>query len=137
VIGRADLAESPLLAAAAGRREHEAQLDDAVAAWTATRPIETAVAELVAAGVPAHVSAASADFCTDPQLEHRGYLIRLPHAEFGSVVVEGPRYLLSETPGRVERAAPMFGEDNDAVLIGRLGLSADRVTQLTAEGVLR
>ena len=61
-------------------------------------------------GVPAHVSASSRDFCTDPQLAHRGHLVRLAHPLHGTATVEGPRYLLSATPGRVTRAAPTSGK---------------------------
>ena len=51
------------------------------------------------AGVPAHRASTSADFVTDSQLAHRSHLIRLPHPLHGEVVVEGPRYALSATPG--------------------------------------
>jgi crotonobetainyl-CoA:carnitine CoA-transferase CaiB-like acyl-CoA transferase len=136
-MGRPDLATAGDLATVSGRRLQEPALDEAIAAWTSTMTCEAATEVLQAVGVPAHLSASSRDFCDDPQLAHRGHLIRLPHAVHGTVIVEGPRYQLSETPGRVTRAAPMFGEDNAHVLIDILGFSQDEVTKLTEEGVLR
>jgi benzylsuccinate CoA-transferase BbsF subunit len=111
-------------------------VDEAIAAWTATQPAERVEQRLQDAGVPAHVSSSSQDFCTDPQLAHRGHLISLPHPLHGSTMVEGPRYLLSDTPGRVARAAPLLGQDNAYVLTKLLGYDADRVAALDAAGVL-
>jgi benzylsuccinate CoA-transferase BbsF subunit len=87
--------------------------------------------------VPAHRASTSTDFVTDPQLAHRGHLIRLPHRLHGEVVVEGPRYLLSDTPGRVVKAAPTIGEDNELVLAGILGWDPERMKALEEAGALR
>jgi crotonobetainyl-CoA:carnitine CoA-transferase CaiB-like acyl-CoA transferase len=132
-IGRPDLAGLP----AAERLIRADELDRLVAAWTAGRSAHDAERELQAIGVPAHVSASSRDFCTDEQLAHRGHLIELPHPLHGTATVEGPRYLLSETPGRVTRAAPTFGQDNEYVLTKVLDYTHDDFVELTEEGVLR
>jgi crotonobetainyl-CoA:carnitine CoA-transferase CaiB-like acyl-CoA transferase len=137
LMGRADLAADPELGAAAGRLARAADLDPAVEAWTAGQQAEDAERRLQDGGIPAHVSASSRDFCTDPQLAHRGHLIRLPDPLHGTATVEGPRYLLSETPGRVSRTAPVFGQDNEYVLTELLGYSPDEVRDLTDGGVLR
>jgi len=86
--------------------------------------------------VPAHRAAASADFCADPQVLHRGYLVRLAHPTHGEVVVEGPRYRLSATPGGPRRHAPRFHEDTDHVLREVLGYDDEQVRRLQEAGVL-
>ena len=48
----------------------------------------------------------------------------------------GTRLRLSRTPGRVERAGPSLGEDNDVVLRELLGYDDDRVTDLVIAGAL-
>jgi crotonobetainyl-CoA:carnitine CoA-transferase CaiB-like acyl-CoA transferase len=136
VLGRGDLAADGDLGTAAGRRARAAELDAAIAGWTRQRTAEQAQQQLQAAGVPAHVSASSRDFCTDPQLAHRGHLIELPHPLFGRTTVEGPRYLLSGTPGRVSRAAPTLGQDNEYVLGEILGYDAGQISKLRDAGVL-
>jgi crotonobetainyl-CoA:carnitine CoA-transferase CaiB-like acyl-CoA transferase len=136
-IGRPDLRDDPDLAGAPGRRARAAELDAALTDWTLGRPAADAERELQAVGVPAHVSASSRDFCTDPQLRHRGHLVELAHPLHGTTTVEGPRYLLSETPGRVARAAPTFGQHNRHVLVDLLGYPVERFEELTAAGVLR
>ncbi|MET0418289.1 MAG: CoA transferase [Actinoplanes sp.] len=122
---------------AAERLAHRDELDDAVAAWTSTQSVGDVQDRLCRAGVPAHVSASSLDFCLDPQLIHRGHLVQVTHPLFGATTVEGPRYLLSETPGHVDRAAPTFGQDNEYVLTRILDYTDEDYAELKDKGVLR
>jgi crotonobetainyl-CoA:carnitine CoA-transferase CaiB-like acyl-CoA transferase len=136
VLGAPELAEDLRYATAAARHEHAAELDALVAAWTADRSAEQAEQSLQDAGVPAHLAAGSPDWSRDSQLAHRGHLVALPHQRFGTATVEGPRYLLSETPGRVARPAPEFGQDNEHVLRTLLGYDQQRFDALAVAGVL-
>jgi crotonobetainyl-CoA:carnitine CoA-transferase CaiB-like acyl-CoA transferase len=136
VMDRDDLLNAADFCHAGGRLARAAELENAVAAWTETHPAAWIEEVLQARGVPAHRSASSRDFCEDPQLIHRRHLVALPHHVFGSVVVEGPRYVMSGTPGRVDRPAPMLGEHNETVLTGLLGYSPHRYEHLVAAGIL-
>lgn len=136
-MGRADLAADPALATAEGRLAQRRTLDEALMAATAGRLAHEVEAELQALGIPAHVSANSRDFCTDPQLAHRGHLVTLAHPDFGSVTVEGPRYRLSDTPGGPEAVAPHFGRDNAKVLREFAGYDDAKIAALEADGVLK
>jgi len=51
-------------------------------------------------------------------------------------VVEGPRVLLSRTPGVVWRSGPKLGEHTDLVLREFLGYDDDRITHLAIAGAL-
>ncbi|HLU96683.1 MAG TPA: CoA transferase [Thermobifida alba] len=135
-MGRADLAERADLRTAEQRRARADLLDEQIARWTSGRRAEDVERCLQAVGVPAHRSASSADFVADEQLAHRGHVVRLPHPLHGETVVEGPRYLLSDTPGEVTRAAPTLGQDNEYVLRDILGYPAERIAQLVKDGVL-
>jgi benzylsuccinate CoA-transferase BbsF subunit len=137
VLGRADLASDHGLRTAPGRRARATELDAAIVAWTGQLRAREAEQRLQEADIPAHVSSSSRDFCADPQLAHRRHLVTLPHPLHGSTTVEGPRYLLSDTPGQVSRAAPTLGQDNEHVLSQILGYDADRISELQAAGVLR
>lgn len=136
-IGRADLAARDDLATAAGRHARADEIEQAIAAWTSTRRAAEVERVLQEVGVPAHVAASSADILTDPQLAHRGYIVTLSHPIHGTTYVEGPRYLLSETPGRPVRAAPTLGRDNDYVLRHILGYDEQRIADLARKGVLQ
>jgi benzylsuccinate CoA-transferase BbsF subunit len=135
-IGDPGLADDPRFLTEAGRLAAEAELADIVAAWTAGQRAEEVTARLQRRGVPAHTAASSADWSRDPQLEHRGHLRALPHPQFGTATVEGPRYLLSGTPGEVRRPAPRLGQDNEYVLRTLLGYDAAECARLTDSGAL-
>jgi crotonobetainyl-CoA:carnitine CoA-transferase CaiB-like acyl-CoA transferase len=93
-------------------------------------------ARLQARGVPAHLAVTSADWARDPQLAHRGHLRGIPDERFGTAFVEGPRYLLSQTPGQVSRPAPALGQDNEHVLRGLLGYDQEKYERVAASGAL-
>jgi crotonobetainyl-CoA:carnitine CoA-transferase CaiB-like acyl-CoA transferase len=124
-------------ATAAGRRADADAIEEILSAWTRTLAPAEIEARLQARGVPAHRAAKSVDILADEQLAHRGHLIELDHPLLGPVVVEGPRYILSETPGRVRDVAPTFGRDNHAVLAGILGYPDESIATLDKIGALR
>lgn len=136
-MGRGDLATRAELRDVAGRRAAQEEIEQAITAWTRTLPAADVERRLQARGVPAHLAVASADYPHDGQLAERGHLVTLPHPRHGTTHVEGPRYLLSETPGRPRRAAPSLGQDTDTVLAELLGYDHDRIRTLHEEGVLR
>ena len=75
-------------------------LDDAtIAAWTSSRDMDAATAELQAVGVPSQPVENSPECVRDPQLVHRAHFVELPHGELGTVTIEGPLARFSATPG--------------------------------------
>ncbi|TAM64552.1 MAG: CoA transferase [Mycobacterium sp.] len=136
-IGRPDLRADARFGSAEGRIAHAAVIETAISKWTANHVALSAEAILQRAGVPAHRSANSRDLLEDPQIAHRGHFVRLAHPTLGQTVVEGPRCLLSDTPGMPRRAAPTFGQDNEHILTTLLGLDTEEIQRLADEGVLR
>ncbi|HEY8155493.1 MAG TPA: CoA transferase [Myxococcota bacterium] len=93
-------------------------------------------ARLQAAGVPAALVLDGADVARDPQLLARGHFIEIPHPEGGTTAIEGPRVLLSESPGRPGRVVPTLGRDNDRILREILGYDEARISALVIAGAL-
>jgi len=91
---------------------------------------------LQARGVPVHGVQNSAECWADPQLQHRHHYLTVEHPVHGTCVVEGPRVLLSRTPGVVHRSGPMLGEHTDLVLRQLLGYDDDRIADLAIAGAL-
>ena len=120
----------------AGRKADEDALEAIVGAWTATRTAAQIEITLQAIGVPVHLAVSTEDFMADPQLNARRHFVRLAHPLMGEAVIEASRYRLSETPATYERAAPVYGRDNDHVLAEFLGYDAARIAALRADGVL-
>jgi crotonobetainyl-CoA:carnitine CoA-transferase CaiB-like acyl-CoA transferase len=134
----ADLAGRPDLAGldAAERRARRCELDDVVAAWTAGRSRDDIEQACQARGIPAHRVADSEDCATDAQLVHRRHFVEVAHASQGTTWVEGNRFLLSRTPGRVSYGGPGIGEHTWEVLSELLGYDGDRIADLAAAELL-
>jgi crotonobetainyl-CoA:carnitine CoA-transferase CaiB-like acyl-CoA transferase len=115
---------------------HHDALDALISA--STGPIEpyALMARLQAAGVPAGVCQSAGDRCdNDPQLRHLSWLTEPTGKRIGRWPLAEVPVRMSPTPpylgGRPDRAAPLYGEDNAAILTGLLGMSADEVSELT------
>ena len=73
-IDRADLAEDARLATNHGRVPHEAEIDEAIEAWTSAAPYDEVLAVLEAADVPAGPIYSVADQLDDPHFVARGLI---------------------------------------------------------------
>jgi crotonobetainyl-CoA:carnitine CoA-transferase CaiB-like acyl-CoA transferase len=132
LLARDDLAELTI----AERRARRTEIDDAVAAWTAPRTGIDAESALIAHGVPAHGVQNSGECAADAQLAHLEHFITVPHAEHGTIVIEGSRISLDATPASVGASPPLLGQDTVEVLTGVLGFSDERIGELLACGAL-
>ncbi len=127
----------PRFATRAGRAAHAAEIDRHVAAWTRTQDADAAMAALQRAGVAAGRVADARDLCArDPQLAARGHFVAVPTPEGRTVRLDGPPFLLSETPAAVAGPGPLLGEHTDQVLRDLLGLDEAERAALRAEGVI-
>lgn len=73
----------------------------------------------------------------DPHLWERGFFNPVEHPEMGrSFIYPGRPFVLTATPWRVRRRAPLLGEDNLAVYCGLLGLTPAEVATLREAGVV-
>jgi formyl-CoA transferase len=135
VIGRADLAEDPQLADNAGRVLRVEEIDAAIGAWTAQRPVGEVLAALDAASVPAGRIYTIADIAADPHYRARGMIEQVTLEDGTTVAVPGIVPKLSETPGSHRRNAPRLGQDTDAVL-REIGLSAGQIAALKQRGIV-
>jgi crotonobetainyl-CoA:carnitine CoA-transferase CaiB-like acyl-CoA transferase len=131
----------PRFATVAGRLAHHDALDAALTSWTAGWEPYALMLQLQALGVPAGVCQTAGDRCdNDPQLRHLGWLTELTGTRIGRWPLAEVPVRMSRTPpylgGRPDRAAPLYGEDNTAILTGLLGMSEEEVAELTEQGVL-
>ena len=72
----------------------------------------------------------------DPQVQHRGLHVELPHARYGSVPSVANPIRLSQTPIQYDKAPPELGEHNHAVLRELLGLNEEQTKTLQAQGIV-
>jgi benzylsuccinate CoA-transferase BbsE subunit len=77
------------------------------------------------------------DLFADEQLLARGYFHEVEHSELGRTFrYPGAPYLFTGSPWRVTRRPPLLGEHTGEILGGELGLGADELAALAAEGVI-
>jgi formyl-CoA transferase len=134
-IGRDDLGDDPGLAGNDGRAARAEELDAAIGAWSATRPLEEVLAALDEARVPAGRIYSARDIAEDPHYRARDMILQAQLPDGQVIEVPGIVPKLSLTPGQVRSAAPALGADTEAVL-RRAGVSEAALAELRAKGVL-
>jgi crotonobetainyl-CoA:carnitine CoA-transferase CaiB-like acyl-CoA transferase len=130
-LGRADLAGLTV----AERLARWQELDGLLAAWTADRKAGDVMARLQELGIPAHQVQNTVEAFEDPQLQHRGHFVQVPHDAMGTTWVEGSRLRMSRTPAVIDRGSPTIGQHTWQVLTELLGYDDDRVAELAAAGL--
>ena len=94
------------------------------------------IGRLKAAGVPCGSVRDLHEVFSDPQTQARDMLVALEHEAAGLLRMTGTPLKLSGTPGSVRTPPPLLGQHTAAVLQNDLGLSADDVNSLRAQGVI-
>jgi crotonobetainyl-CoA:carnitine CoA-transferase CaiB-like acyl-CoA transferase len=129
--------DDPALRDAPARVVARAELDARLSEWTTARTNAAAAELLQANGVSAMPVMGPLDHHADPHLRERGAIVTLHHPEVGDERHIGNPLRFSRLPQRVAPSAPLMGADTEAVLTSVLGLSADEVEKLVADGVCR
>ncbi|MEI2416702.1 CaiB/BaiF CoA-transferase family protein [Orrella sp. JC864] len=134
-IGRDDLADDPALAHNDGRVAQVERIDGAIGAWTATQDIDTVLAVMRQADVPAGRNYTARDIAEDPHFHARGAIVKVRSARGAEVAMPGVMPVLSANPGAVRQRAPRLGEHTDA-LLREAGLSDEQIRALREQGVI-
>ena len=136
VLERPDLAADARLLAAAGRRQHQEELDAAITAWSRRQQDYAAMHLLQAAGVPAGPSLDMHRVYHDPQLREGGYLTPLQTSDGETRALPGlPWRFVDLEPPHIT-AAPVLGQDNMYVYHELLGLSEAEIVHLAEAQVI-
>ena len=130
------VAGSPAWAADARFATHDARLkhldeiDELLAAWTASYTASELAAWLQEAGVPAYPVLDNFSLVADPQVRDRRFYQVRRSSRFGRDLFTGHPMHFSETPGDVDRAGPILGEDTEPVLRDVCGYGDDEIASL-------
>jgi crotonobetainyl-CoA:carnitine CoA-transferase CaiB-like acyl-CoA transferase len=114
-MGRDELISDPRFKTIPARKEHEDEVDKEVGNWTLGLTPEEVFKKLQDNGVKAGIVQTLEDLFADPQLKHRSFWVPVDHPEIGRYHAEGPPFILSKTPFKIDRPAPMIGEHNEVV----------------------
>jgi len=133
---RPDLAADARLAAAAGRRQHQDELDAAISEWTQQRQDEAAMQHLQTAGVAAGPSLDIARVYHHPQLREGGYLTPIQTHDGESRALPGLPWRYTDLAMPPITAAPVLGQHNTYVYQELLGLSETEIDRLVDEQII-
>lgn len=135
-MGRPDLADDPRYATHTARGEHQAELDDLIAAWTIHYTADELQTLMDDHGVPAGRIYTAREMLTDPHFAARQSIIGIPDPELGEIKMQNVFPRLTETPGGVDWTGPALGQHNREVFEGWLGLSPERLAELHERKVI-
>lgn len=130
-----ELATDPRFATNPARVKHRSILVPLLAERIGRKPMRFWSEALQAAGVPCGPINDLAQVFDDPQVQHRGMRIELPHPTAGKVPLVASPIKLSRTPVEHRSAPPLLGQHTDEVLAG-IGLDEQAIAALRAQGVV-
>ena len=136
MIGREELGNDPRFADDMARFQNRHLLDPVIAQWMEQRTSEEVMRLLEEARVPCGQVNNMAEMMADPQVKAREMVVDVEYPEVGKVPLPGIVPKFSQTPGRIQRRAPMVGEHNSEIFCGLLGLSTEELSRLEAEGII-
>jgi crotonobetainyl-CoA:carnitine CoA-transferase CaiB-like acyl-CoA transferase len=134
-IGRPELAADPRFRTNGDRMRNLAALTPLIAERLKSRPSADWIREFEAAGVPVGPVNRIGDMLADPQVAAREMVVEVEHPRAGTTKALGLPIKFSDTPGKVERPAPLLGEHTREVLQG-LGYSALEIERLERDGAI-
>ena len=133
-IGRPDLAEDARFASRASRMENRPALIEALEKTTIGETRAHWLERLDREGVPSGPINSYAEALADPHALSRGMIVDLVHPGAGLIKALGVPVKLSETPGAVDRPAPLLGQHTADILI-ELGYTEAEQRALRDSGI--
>lgn len=112
------------------------RLDALLREWVAARDAGEALSAMVEAEVTGSLIYSVEDILADPVFAERDEVVTVPDDDLGPVRMQAVIPKLANHGGRVWRTGPPLGADNERVYREYLGLSADELRGLEAEGVV-
>src|SRR5438552_3978830 len=135
LIEREDLIGDPRYLTPADRLAREDEVDELISVWTRKNHKLDAMKILGEAGIPAGAVLDTDELNKDVTFEQRGIMQTMVHPVHRPFKMPGWPVRVDGQPTRVT-SSPMLGEHTEQVLSDWLGLSAEAVAALKAEGAL-
>src|SRR2546421_2170106 len=134
-IGAPELAEDPRFIDNAGRMANRKALEAELAERFRTKSSEHWLKGLDEQGVPCGPVCDMLQALADPQTISRDMVVEVEHSTLGPVKTLGLPVKFSQTPGRVRKGAPVYGEHTREILRDH-GFGDEEIAALEAEGAV-
>lgn len=137
VMGRPELIEEPRFLNVKDRVANHAEMREIVSAWTSQYTIDEVVKLLNDAGCPASPVNTLDRVVKEPQIaEARGMFPEIDQPGIGRMKVTASAQKLTNTKSFPRKAAPLLGENNEAIYGRMLGFDSKKLAQLKEKGVI-
>jgi CoA:oxalate CoA-transferase len=131
------LASDPRFGTHYGRCSHAREIVAILDPLFASQPRQSWLDRLTARGdLPVSAINTTEEAASDPQAIANGYITEFDHPSYGRIRLPGFPVTMSDTPARIHRQAPEFGEHTEEVLMNLLGLDWSELTDLRNRAVI-
>ena len=136
-MGFPELASDPRFHTNPERVAHHAELKPILENWLKDYTVDEAVDIILGVGVPAAPIMTIDKVVADPHISGaREMFVEVDHPTVGKMKIAGNHIKMSETPTRVETAAPLLGQHSLELLQELLGMTEGQFNELVAQGVI-
>jgi len=135
-MGQPALADDPRFATHRARGEHQAELDDLIAAWTVGHSADELQRLMDEHGVPAGQIYTAREMLADPHFLARQAIVGVQDPAMGEIKMQNVFPRLSDTPGGVDWTGPELGQHNQEIFSELLELSGEELSLLRERGVI-
>jgi crotonobetainyl-CoA:carnitine CoA-transferase CaiB-like acyl-CoA transferase len=136
VMGRDDWAADPRFSTHPKRWEHVDELNAALAGWIHSQPVDQLCRVLDEGKLAYSFIYSIDDIMKDPHYAARESIATVNEPGIGPVKMAGVFPRFSGVPNKAIEAAPDLGQHNQEIYGGLLGLSPERMAELSQAGVL-
>jgi CoA:oxalate CoA-transferase len=136
MMGNPDWSQEEMFANPLMRNEYIGELNQLITVWTQEHTAGEINELGIKFGVPCSLVRSVQDLVEDEQLDFRKFWTEVEHPIAGKIKFPGPPFALSATPGKVERPAPLLGQDNERIFCQRLGYGREDLVRMRQAGII-
>lgn len=136
LINRPDLIQDERFVTNPKRTENQKALKAILDTVFPEKTVDEWIAALDNAGIPCGPINTIDRVMNNEQIIARDMIVETDHPTAGKVKMAGVPIKMSETPGTIERPAPLLGQHTEEILSEVLGISSEEVARLKAQNVL-
>ncbi|MBP2638468.1 MAG: yfdE 2 [Firmicutes bacterium] len=136
LIGKPEMIQDERFATNPKRTDNQKALKAILDTVFPDKTVDEWIAALDKAGIPCGPINSIERVVNNEQVKARDMIVETDHPVAGKIKMAGIPIKLSETPGSVERPAPLLGQHTEEILSEILGISSEEVAQLKTQNVL-
>lgn len=133
--GLFEIKDHPKYAKNTDRVENRLELEQIITSYTKTQLSSEIIENLKTVGVPCGPINDLTEVLSHPQVKARNMVEEVSHPLIGDFKMLGIPIKLNETPGAINKSAPLLGENTEEIL-SMIGYKASDIAKLKENGVL-